>query len=149
MTMAIYFYAQTLGFELVERSGSAVPEGAVEITPAQYAELFAGQGIGKIISATTNGYPVLVEPAASSEALLVSIERAWRSKVLEATQWLVLRDSEELEVGEGTTLSSDEFKSLLAYRQSLRDWPSAPDFPDADYRPVMPGWLDDLLRENS
>ncbi|EJM65575.1 hypothetical protein PMI30_03163 [Pseudomonas sp. GM50] len=149
MIMAIYFDAQTLGFDLVESSNSAVPESAVEITPAQYAELFAGQGIGKVISATANGYPVLVDPVATSEVLLVSIERTWRSKALEATQWLVLRDSEELEVGEGTTLSSAEFKALLAYRQSLRDWPTAPDFPDADYRPVMPGWLDDLLRKNS
>lgn len=74
-----------------------------------------------------------------------SIERVWRNKTLELTQWLVVRDGEELEMGEGTTLSSVEFKELLVYRQSLREWPSAENFPEVDYRPVEPQWLEDAL----
>lgn len=142
--MAIYFYAQTLGFDRVENPGLELPDGAVEITQAQYVELFAEQAAGKVISATATGQPVLSEPLVSPTALTAQ-ERAWRNNVLQSTQWLVLRDAEELEMGEGTTLRSEEFKQLLTYRQALRDWPDNPDFPDPRSRPVEPDWLEGLL----
>jgi hypothetical protein len=145
--MTIYFYAQSLGFDRVEHPGADLPDGAVEITQAQYAELFAGQANGKVISASHSGQPVLTEPL-SSPVALASDERAWRNQVLQNTQWMVFRDAEELEVGGGTTLRAEEFKQLLAYRQALRDWPNQPDFPDARSRPVEPDWLEGLLRAN-
>ncbi|HGM5552274.1 TPA: phage tail assembly chaperone [Pseudomonas putida] len=145
--MAIYFYAQTLGFDRVENPGPELPEGAVEITQAQYIELFAGQAAGKVISTTATGQPVLSEPLVSPVAL-IALERDWRNNVLQNTQWLVLRDAEELEMGEGTTLRSEEFKQLLTYRQALRDWPDNPDFPNARSRPVEPDWLEGLLQAN-
>lgn len=138
--MTIYFYAQTLGFDRVEGPLAEVPENAVEITQAQYAELFAGQAAGKSISASATGQPVLIDPLVSP-IVLASRERAWRNQVLQSTQWLVLRDAEELETGEGTTLHAEEFKQLLAYRQALRDWPDQPEFPDVHSRPVEPDWL--------
>lgn len=138
--MTIYFYAQSLGFDRVENPLSEHPEGAVEITQAQYAELFAGQAAGKVISASPSGQPVLSDPLVSSISL-ASVERAWRNQVLQNSQWLVFRDAEELEVGAGTTLRAEEFKQLLAYRQALRDWPDHPEFPDARSRPVEPDWL--------
>lgn len=146
--MAIYFYAQTLGFDHVENPGSEIPEGAVEITRAQYSELFAGQADGQVISASASGQPVLIERVVSPETL-ASHERAWRNHVLQNTQWLVFRDAEELEVGEGTTLRAEEFKQLLAYRQALREWPNDPNFPNARSRPVEPDWLESLLRANA
>ncbi|NTZ94827.1 hypothetical protein FCH79_05755 [Pseudomonas koreensis] len=145
--MAIYFYAQTLGFDRVENPGAEPPAGAVEITQAQYIELFAGQAAGKVISATATGQPVLGEPQVSPVAL-IALERGWRNNVLQSTQWLVLRDAEELEMGEGTTLRSEEFKQLLTYRQALRDWPDNPDFPNVRSRPVEPDWLERLLQAN-
>ncbi|WP_192563744.1 phage tail assembly chaperone [Pseudomonas gozinkensis] len=145
--MAIYFYAQTRGFEVVDSPHPEPPEGAVEITRVQYAELFAGQASGKVISASASGQPVLID-AVISPAVLSSRERAWRNNILQDTQWLVWRDAEELEVGEGTTLRTDEFKQLLAYRQALRDWPNDPEFPDTRARPVEPDWLEGLLRSN-
>ena len=146
--MTIYFYAQSLGFDRVDSALPEVPEGAVEITQAQYAELFAGQASGKVISASASGQPVLTDPVVSP-ATLASHERAWRNRVLQNSQWLVFRDAEELEVGEGTTLRSEEFKQLLAYRQALRDWPNDPDFPNLLSRPVEPDWLEGLLRTDS
>jgi hypothetical protein len=146
--MTIYFYAQSLGFDRVDSALPEVPEGAVEITHAQYAELFAGQASGKVISASASGQPVLTDPVVSP-ATLASHDRAWRNRVLQNTQWLVFRDAEELEVGEGTTLRSEEFKQLLAYRQALRDWPNDPDFPNLLSRPVEPDWLEGLLRTDS
>lgn len=145
--MTIYFYAQSLGFDRVDSAFPEVPEGAVEITLAQYVELFAGQASGKIISASVSGQPVLTDPVVSP-ATLASHERAWRNQMLQNTQWLVFRDAEELEVGEGTTLRAEEFKQLLGYRQALRDWPNHPDFPDSHARPVEPDWLEDLLLAN-
>lgn len=144
----IYFYAQTRGFDLVDNPGPELPDGAVEITRAQYAELFAGQATGKVISASASGQPVLTDPVISPE-IAITLERAWRNAALRDTQWLVWRDAEELEVGQGTTLRSDEFKQLLAYRQALRDWPDDPDFPDARSRPVEPDWLEGLLNNGS
>ncbi|MDD1000471.1 phage tail assembly chaperone [Pseudomonas sp. TNT2022 ID642] len=143
--MTIYFYAQSLGFDRVDSALPELPEGAVEITQAQYAELFAGQANGKVISASASGQPVLTDPLIAPIER-ASDERAWRNHVLQNTQWLVFRDAEELEVGGGTTLRTEEFKELLAYRQALRDWPNQPDFPDARSRPVEPDWLEDLLR---
>ncbi|MGN7738838.1 phage tail assembly chaperone [Pseudomonas sp. 22526] len=89
-----------------------------------------------------------VSTAGASVRKAEAIERAWRSKMLESTQWLVIRDNEEMDMGEGTTLSTEQFKELLAYRQGLRDWPSAADFPNAEYRPVEPGWLEPVLQEH-
>ncbi|QAX83698.1 hypothetical protein C2E19_07450 [Pseudomonas sp. DTU12.3] len=146
--MSIYFYAQTLGFDLPDNPYPQLPEGAVEITRAQYTELFVGQAIGKVISASASGQPVLTESVVDAFAL-ASHERSWRNQMLQDTQWLVFRDAEELDVGEGTTLRAEEFKQLLAYRQLLREWPNDPDFPDAQARPVEPDWLDGLLRANS
>lgn len=146
--MTIYFYAQSLGFDRVDSALPELPAGAVEITQAQYTELFAGQASGKVISASASGQPVLADPVVSP-ATLASHERAWRNHVLQNTQWLVFRDAEELEVGEGTTLRSEEFKQLLAYRQALRDWPNDPDFPNLLSRPVEPDWLEGLLRTDS
>ncbi|MFJ4197542.1 phage tail assembly chaperone [Pseudomonas sp. NPDC089534] len=143
--MTIYFYARTRGFDLVDNPLPEPPEGAVEITQAQYAELFAGQALGKVIDASASGQPVLIDPVIPRSAL-VAQERRWRNQVLQDTQWLVLRDAEELEMGEGTTLRADEFKQLLAYRQALREWPGDPDFPDAKSRPVEPDWLEELQR---
>ncbi|WP_426205477.1 phage tail assembly chaperone [Pseudomonas sp. TWP3-1] len=143
--MKIHFYAQTLGFDRVESPYPELPEGAVEITYAQYADLFAGQALGKVISASVSGQPVLTDPVISPAARITH-ERAWRNSVLRDTQWLVFRDAEEMESGGGTTLRAEEFKQLLAYRQALRDWPNAPDFPDAQSRPVEPDWLESFLR---
>ncbi|WP_286673848.1 phage tail assembly chaperone [Pseudomonas sp. SK3(2021)] len=89
-----------------------------------------------------------VSTAEASAQKAEAIERAWRSKMLESTQWLVIRDNEELEMGEGTTLNTEQFKELLAYRQALRDWPSAIGFPDAEHRPVEPSWLESVFQEH-
>ncbi|MBV4486925.1 hypothetical protein HU727_015125 [Pseudomonas sp. SWRI153] len=146
--MTIYFYAQSLGFDHVDSPLSERPEGAVEITRAQYEELFCGQAAGQVIGASPSGQPVLNGPLISP-VTRASYERAWRNQVLQNTQWLVFRDAEELEAGVGTTLRAEEFKQLLTYRQALRDWPDDPDFPDVHARPIEPDWLEDLLQAHS
>lgn len=49
---------------------------------------------------------------------------SWNSKIeqeLLNTDWLVTRHRDQVELGINTTLSDDEYKELLMYRQNLRD----------------------------
>lgn len=55
--------------------------------------------------------------------------RALRDRAIADTDWLVLRHAEEAT----KTLSDEEYKKLLDYRQALRDWPE------------MAGWADNPM----
>ncbi|AZD14189.1 phage tail assembly chaperone [Pseudomonas chlororaphis] len=135
--MKIYFFAKTLGFDVVASANEAPPEGAVEISQAEYAELFAGQGVGKRIVANDNGAPILVDPAGPSPEQLISIERAWRDSELLKTDALVARHRDELESQAATTLSDADYNALQAYRCDLRSWPKSRKFPAVTDRPVL------------
>lgn len=73
-------------------------------------------------------------------------ERQWRTAELTATDWLVTRHRDELDVGAQPTLSSKQFSKLQAWRQALRNWPGAGDMPDHRVRPEPPKWLARLLQ---
>lgn len=68
-------------------------------------------------------------------------ERAWRDVELTSVLWLRERHRDQLEIEAPTTLTTDQFKELLVYMQSLRDWPQSPDFPQIKQRPVAPPWV--------
>ncbi|MBP5948745.1 phage tail assembly chaperone [Pseudomonas sp. P42] len=138
-----YFSPATSGFYHSDLHGLNIPADAFQLSEGEYCALVSNAPGGTVLSLNTDGRPQRVLLAAQTED---GLERAWRNKALESTQWLVLRDVEEMEVGEGTTLRTEEFKELLAYRQALRDWPSDPEFPDTRSRPVEPDWLELLLR---
>ncbi|SFH13034.1 phage tail assembly chaperone [Pseudomonas sp. NFACC45] len=78
-------------------------------------------------------------PAATEEAALV--ERAWRDGALSASEWLVNRHRDEQGLQRPTTLGTEQFDEMLTYRQALRDWPQAVDFPNSAQRPMAPVWL--------
>ncbi|MEB0223649.1 phage tail assembly chaperone [Pseudomonas sp. 10S4] len=137
-----YFSPSTSGFYHSDLHGDSIPSDAFKLSEGEYCALVSDAPKGTVLTLNSDGRPERVLLAAQTND---AIERAWRNKALELTQWLVVRDGEELEMGEGTTLSAVEFKELLAYRQHLRDWPSAPDFPEAGYRPVEPDWLESAL----
>lgn len=59
-------------------------------------------------------------------------ERAWRDGRIAATDYLAMPDY---------PLTDAQRGELYAYRQALRDWPSADSFPTADNRPQPPTWL--------
>jgi hypothetical protein len=69
-------------------------------------------------------------------------ERRWRDGELESVKWLRERHRDEVELGGATSLTADQYGELLAYMQSLRDWPQATKFPGTKYRPIRPGWID-------
>lgn len=77
-----------------------------------------------------------VSPDAQIEA-----ERQWRMVELTATDWLVTRHRDELDVGAQPTLSNKQFSKLQAWRQALRNWPASSDSPDNPSRPAPPKWL--------
>lgn len=80
-------------------------------------------------------------PALSLEALAAA-ERVWRNGELASHEWWVTRHRDEQAIGGATTLSSEQFSELLAYRKQLRDWPQGQGFPKSKGRPTGPAWLE-------
>lgn len=83
-----------------------------------------------------------IEIPAPSAAELDAQARAWRDGEIARTQWLVQRHRDQLDlVAVDTSLTGEQFTALLSYRQALRDWPTAADFPAESGRPVAPAFL--------
>ena len=76
-----------------------------------------------------------------TEGQLQTVERKWRDGVISSTEWLVTRHRDELDMQRPTTLTAEQFAQLLTYRQELRDWPLALQFPSPSGRPVAPPWI--------
>lgn len=135
----IFFSAKKLGFydsNIVE-----VPEDGVEVSLEHRREILAGQSAGMAVAADESGGPILVpRPPLSGEAL-AAIERTWRDQRLAETDGVVSRHRDEVEAGGATTLAAEQYTELQAYRQALRKWPEAGEFPLMDHRPAAPPWL--------
>ena len=76
-----------------------------------------------------------------TDGQLQTAERKWRDGVISSTEWLVTRHRDELDMQRPTTLTAEQFAQLLTYRQELRDWPLALQFPSPSGRPVAPPWI--------
>ncbi len=106
---------------------SILPDGSVEITDA---EAHATQ-------AATN---------APTREALAAAERIWRDSELASTDPIVARQRDQVESGLPTTLTADQYKTLQAYRQALRDWPESANFLSLGKRPIAPTWLVQALK---
>ncbi|MDF2794831.1 MAG: phage tail protein [Pseudomonas orientalis] len=124
---------------------TTAPNDAVEISSEFHAELLAGQSGGKVIAWGDDGYPLLMEPPPPSIEVLAKIERQWRDERLLVTDGVVSRHRDELEGVAPTTLTAEQYSDLQRYRQALRSWPEAGEFPLIDHRPSPPDWLIDQL----
>jgi hypothetical protein len=114
---------------------SPVPDGisdVVEITAAQWAEMMDAQSRGRRIVINELGEPVALDPLPLTRAQSAELMRAQRDAALKATDWLVSRHQDEQLLGDGTTLTADQFAMLLRYRQSLRDAGDLPGWPYTD-----------------
>lgn len=60
------------------------------------------------------------EPTEAEKYAALIIERDSR---LAATDWLILRHTDEASLDNGYSLNPDEYRSVLAYRKALRDLP--------------------------
>ncbi|MCO7505441.1 MULTISPECIES: phage tail assembly chaperone [Pseudomonas] len=83
----------------------------------------------------------ILEAPVAAAIDLSAIERSWRDRSVNETEWLVTRHRDERELKLNTTLTSVQFAELLVYRQSLRDWPQSTDFPKSEHRPPELSWL--------
>jgi hypothetical protein len=125
---------------------SSMPDDVFKISPAFHAELLKGQSEGKIINWESDGFPALVAPPLPSDEELAGIERVWRDQCLSDTDGVVTRHRDELEGELKTTLSTNQYTELQAYRRALRNWPEAGEFPLSEHRPPAPIWLSTLLQ---
>ncbi|MDR8883816.1 phage tail assembly chaperone [Burkholderia multivorans] len=94
--------------------------------------LLAAQSSGKRLIVDENGNAVSRDPLPLTRAQVANIKRAQRDAALKASDWLVARHQDEQLLGDGTTLTSDEFASLLRYRQALREAGDLPGWPYAE-----------------
>jgi hypothetical protein len=118
-----------------------VDNGGIEITDDEHAALFEPDRGAKIIVPGPDGRPVLQDPPLPTSDELALAERIWRDKQLAATDGVVTRHRDEMEGGTVTTLTSDQYGALQAYRRALRNWPESGEFPLVEHRPVAPHWL--------
>lgn len=141
--MDIYYSPSTPGFySAVIYRKDQMPSDVVPISLEQHQALMLGESLGKVITLSDKGVPVLSEPVEAPVDILAK-EREWRDAQLQSAMWLRERHRDQKEIGGSTTLSDDQFAELLVYMQALRDWPQSPDFPDSEHRPVAPAWIAD------
>lgn len=131
-----FFCPETLGLYPNALYGDAVGRACIELSESEYRVL-----AGHALALDSNGHPVLASDVPLTLEQLEANERAWRDSELRRTEWLVARHRDEIDIGLRTTLTSEQFCELLAWRQLLRDWPAADEFPSVDIRPPKPEWI--------
>ncbi|MCX4139358.1 phage tail assembly chaperone [Paraburkholderia sp. SEWSISQ10-3 4] len=121
---------------------SPAPEGVAvtRITDEQWRMLLAGQKDGKRLAVNESREAVLLDPLPPSRADLAAAARAARDVAMASTDWLVARHQDEKLIGDGTTLTTDQFTVLLKYRQALRELSGAVGWPNIDL-PAVPDFL--------
>ncbi|HDR9024825.1 TPA: phage tail protein [Burkholderia vietnamiensis] len=124
---------------------SPPPDGAdvVSISDDEWRQLIDGMSHGKRASLGDNRRPVLVDMPPPTRDAVASTMRSKRDSAMTATDWLVSRHQDEKLLGNGTSLTSEQFSTLLRYRQSLRDVSTADGWPYIDL-PVVPVFVADL-----
>lgn len=122
-------------------SAEQIPLDAVEIPQKLHAALHEGQSMGKRVSSSEDGYPILIDPPEQSSESFAALERIWRDGQLVMTDGMVARHRDELEGDSETTLSVEQYLELQGYRRALRSWPEGKEFPLLDHRPIAPSWL--------
>lgn len=78
----------------------------------------------------------MLDEAAQLEAAQTN-ERAWRNAQISATDYLAMPDY---------PINEDQRAELYAYRQALRNWPEAGQFPEKQNRPRPAAWIIELIR---
>lgn len=72
---------------------------------------------------------------AAQLAAAQQVERAWRNARIAASDYLAMPDY---------PITTDQRAELYAYRQALRNWPAAGQFPEQVGRPLPPAWIAEL-----
>jgi hypothetical protein len=125
----MYYSAKTRGFYSLEIHGDKIPSDSVEITEAQHVELLAGQSSGRAIVPDKNGAPILESIKVPDDAHYARRARKERDSLLLDCDWTVLTD---------VPMNDKAREKWIEYRQSLRDVPLQPTFPQKIDWPTPP-----------
>ncbi|MBR8125126.1 phage tail assembly chaperone [Burkholderia multivorans] len=112
----------------------------VEISDVQWHTLMSAQSRGARIVVNEYMEPVVLDPPPLTRAQTADMKRAARDAALTSTDWLVDRHQDEQLLGDGTTLTAEQFAALLRYRQSLREVSDLPGWPYAEL-PSAPSFV--------
>jgi hypothetical protein len=136
------YYSKTTGCTyLTSLHGDNMPADVVPIDEARFLSVIGNPVEGKIRGHDAQGLPILIDPLPLTAEALSVRERSWRDAEIERVRWLRERHRDQLDIGEQTTLTPEQFSGLLIYIQALRDWPASPLFPDETGRPSAPDWI--------
>jgi hypothetical protein len=136
------YYSKTTGCTyLASVHGANMPADVVPIAEERFLSVIGNPTQGKIRGHDAQGLPILIDPLPPTAEELSVRERYWRDTEIERVKWLRERHRDQLDIGEQTTLTPEQFNELLVYMQALRDWPQSPDFPDSQRRPSIPDWI--------
>ncbi|KVN24454.1 phage tail protein [Burkholderia pyrrocinia] len=115
----------------------------IDISDERWLDLINAQSTGKRLVVNGASEAVALDPLPPTRAEIASAKRAQRDTALGATDWLVARHQDEKLLGNGTTLTADQFVMLLGYRQSLRECSAMPNWPDVTL-PSPPPFVSEL-----
>lgn len=139
-------YTAVTGLQYANSAGTAINatitfEGLGEVPYTLTAGDQEAHGAEIYAAAVAGAYGEISAYVPPASGVLEAQARIWRDSELAASQWLVERHRDQVEAGSATTLTTDQYSALQVYRQALRDWPMAADFPAASSRPAAPDWL--------
>ncbi|MBP5951293.1 hypothetical protein [Pseudomonas sp. P42] len=142
MGKIVFFSPSMCGAYRPEIHGANMPADVIEVSESVWQSLLDELEVSpKIMSSRPDGQPVLVDPPPLDAVALVEAERAWRDAQLSLTDPLVSRHRDEIENGDATSITVDQYTELQAFRRKLRDWPQSTDFPLSEHRPIASSWL--------
>lgn len=130
---AIHIVIGNSSFEFVKSEYSWIGTIANPVNLLEGAYIEGFQDIRVIIRATRD------ELLTAREKIIENITAA-RDTLLQSSDYMVVRHRDELDAGLPTTLTDAQYSQLLAYRQSLRDFPETVDFDNIVW-PTPPSFL--------
>lgn len=147
--MKFYFSPSTTTFfrsDIHGEPGSddcSMPDEVREVSVEVFERMLRVREQGGRVIPDEDGLPIAAPPLPPTSEELAEKERRWRDRVISTTEWIVTRHRDEVDMGQETMITPEQFSELLRYRQALRDWPTVEGFPNVDLRPNPPGWLAD------
>lgn len=147
--MKFYFSPSTTAFYRSDISGElgsdecSMPDDVLEVASEVFERMLRVREEGGRVVPDEDGLPIAAPALLPTSEELAEKERRWRDKVISTSEWIVTRHRDEVDMGQETQITPEQFSELLRYRQALRDWPTAEGFPAADLRPTRPEWLAD------
>ncbi|MCF5056837.1 phage tail protein [Pseudomonas proteolytica] len=147
--MKFYFSPSTTTFfrsDIHGEPGSddcSMPDEVREVSVEVFERMLRVREQGGRVIPDEDGLPIATPPLPPTSEELAEKERRWRDRVISTTEWIVTRHRDEVDMGQETMITPEQFSELLRYRQALRDWPTVEGFPNVDLRPNPPGWLAD------